>query len=470
MQMAGKVEKSTFLSEHKLPLKELIEKLKKHSDYVSILASDSGGIQYRMSGKSASMADSRWSDRGFVARLFKDGRVYEYSFNSLAGDIFQRILTFIENSPGLPAKSFSPPKEEQAAHEFLGEYELDPFTTAPKVVFGMLKGLFDEASAQSDKVFNAQSVFESVKVSKYFLSAKKELEQHYLWSQAYLVPMARRGEQVKVLFKAESGMCGLELLNNMKEGIPHLTGDLEALLQADPVAPGEYEVVCAPDITGVLAHEAFGHGVEMDMFVKKRALGAEHIGNQVASELVTMRDGAKSIHQVASFLFDDEGNFGKDTVIIEKGILTSGISDSLSAAVLNTEPTGNGRRQSYKNKTYSRMTNTVIDPGSSTVEEMISSIKHGYYLDYMNNGMEDPKNWGLQVVASMGKEIKDGKFTGKVVSPVIMTGFVPDILKNISMVGKDCGYAGSGMCGKGWKEWVKVSSGGPHVKTRLTLS
>jgi TldD protein len=83
--------------------------------------------------------------------------------------------------------------------------------------------------------------------------------------------------------------------------------------------------------------------------------------------------------------------------------------------------------------------------------------------------MEDPKNWGIQCMVSVAREIKDGKFTGKIFSPIILTGYVPDLLKSITMVSDTLDIMGSGYCGKGHKEWVKVSDGGPYIKATINL-
>lgn len=207
----------------------------------------------------------------------------------------------------------------------------------------------------------------------------------------------------------------------------------------------------------------------MDMFVKNRAKAPQYIDKPVASSLVNMHDGATSAKHVSSYLFDDEGVIGKDTTIIENGILKRGISDTLSALRLGTEPTGNGKRTSFERKAYTRMTNTFFTAGNDTVEDMISSIKKGYLLECPSSGMEDPKNWGIQCMISYGKEIIDGKLTGNIVSPVVLTGYVPDLLKSISMVSGDVEIEGTGACGKGYKEWVKVSSGGPYIKAKVRM-
>jgi TldD protein len=116
------------------------------------------------------------------------------------------------------------------------------------------------------------------------------------------------------------------------------------------------------------------------------------------------------------------------------------------------------------------MTNTFFDKGSDKLEDMIASIKHGYMLFQTNNGMEDPKNWQIQCTAEYGIEIVDGKLTENYVSPVVMSGSVPELLKSISMVSDEFKVIGSGGCGKGYKEWVRVADGGPHLKVRVKLA
>lgn len=84
--------------------------------------------------------------------------------------------------------------------------------------------------------------------------------------------------------------------------------------------------------------------------------------------------------------------------------------------------------------------------------------------------MEDPKNWGIQCVATKGREIIDGRLTGRIVSPVYLTGYVPDLLASITASSPDLKLSGAGYCGKGWKEWVKVSTGGSHIKAKGILN
>ena len=180
-------------------------------------------------------------------------------------------------------------------------------------------------------------------------------------------------------------------------------------------------------------------------------------------------DTALCAESVTGYAFDDEGTLAGDVTEIDHGILRAGICDALAAKRLGVKPTGNGKRENFAHKAYTRMTNTLFDSGTDTLEDMIASIEFGYLLEGSESGMEDPKHWGIQCIVGRGYEIRDGKLTGKVVSPIVMTGYVPDLLGNISMASPDRVVFGTGACGKGHKEWVKVADGGPYLKTKARL-
>ena len=112
----------------------------------------------------------------------------------------------------------------------------------------------------------------------------------------------------------------------------------------------------------------------------------------------------------------------------------------------------------------------LVARGKDKLEDMIASVRRGWLLDHLNSGMEDPKNWGIQCMISRGREIVDGKLSGKVVGPILLSGYVPDILQSISMVSDTkLETAGGGYCGKGYKEFVKTSIGGTYLKAKARL-
>jgi TldD protein len=115
------------------------------------------------------------------------------------------------------------------------------------------------------------------------------------------------------------------------------------------------------------------------------------------------------------------------------------------------------------------MSNTFIARGTSDPAEILASLVDGLYLEGFHSGIEDPQGWGIQFIANSAREMKGGKFTGRLFSPATVTGYVPEILSNITMVGNDF-HLEPGMCGKGYKEMVPVASGGPHIRTRARVS
>lgn len=471
-----KLKESEYLNRVKPVLKKLLDKLLEEFKYASILATDCSGKGYTISKSDTSVSNNPFSERGCVVRVYNGKNYSEYAFNNIEEENINEIVAEVKKCSSASAKTsdnmeYKILNEEKIQCNKKYEVEKDPRQLGDEAIISRLTELKDYAFNSGKKeIIDFRTRYNYLNVRKMFLSPNKEIEQNFMWSEGYFICVAANEEENKMLFKTFSGLKGAELLDEMTtEGCDEIIDKTILLLSSEKITPGEYDVICAPDITGLIAHEAFGHGVEMDMFVKDRAKSKDYIGKQVASPIVTMRDGSCAIDQCGSYLFDDEGVIGKDTTIIKDGILKSGINDELTALALNNEFTGNGRRESFDRKAYTRMTNTFIEKGNAKLDEMIASIDYGFLIDDSQSGMEDPKNWGIQCVASIGKEIKNGKLTGKVFSPVIMTGYVPDLLNSISMISDEFESFGSGYCGKGYKEFVKVSCGGPYIKCRVRL-
>lgn len=472
------VKMSNYLSKEKDRLKTIVNELSKSFEYVSILGVDTKGKRYNVQRTGYDLGDSHWTERGFVLRVYNGTNYSEYSFNQIGEDLSAfidqtkaalRTSTQALQAAGLPANSYPVLEEDPLVESFYSEVAIHPSEVSSKDKVARLTQIMNKGLGLSDYLIDFRANYEEVNVSKVFISTQKSLEQSYIWSQASAVAIVRRDNDSKFYYDGVAGLYGVELLDQLEELTEEVVDVAVKLLDAERLTPGEYDIICAPDVSGLIAHEAFGHGVEMDMFVKNRAKAVEYLSKPVGSGHVTMHDGAKSAYNVSSYLFDDEGTLGSDTKVIDQGILKTGISDVLSALKLGTAPTGNGKRESFERKAYARMTSTLFKGGQDTLKDMIGAIDHGYLLEGVMSGMEDPKNWGIQCMLIQGKEIKDGKLTGKIVSPVIMTGYVPDVLHAVDMVSEEVKVYGTGTCGKGHKEWVKTADGGPFIKTRGRL-
>lgn len=468
------VKQSEYIKENKPLFKRLVDELLKDYEYVSLLAQDSYCKNYSVSkaGKNIGESDT-FTALGYVVKVYDDGCYAEYSDNIISEEEIKRICAKMKEElvvlgKGIKKSSYTIPDDEPCVFSKSTEYAIDPDELGDEAIIERLTKLYEEGMSKDERLINFAANVQYSKYSKLFLSKNRDMEQNVIWATGSVSAMIPKGEEVKVSYTPSSVLGGMEIIDRLETFVDSTVGDAKLLAESERIVPGEYECICDPAVTGMIVHEAFGHGVEMDMFVKDRALAKSFIGEYVASPLITMHDG-NAVNDTATYFFDDEGTLAGDTVIIDKGILVTGMSDLQSAMALGTKPTGNGKRESYERKAYTRMTNTYFEPGNDELEDMIASVKDGVYLSIPYNGMEDPKNWGIQCMVLMGKEIKDGKFTGKIFSPLVLTGYVPDLLKSISMVSKQFETCGSGACGKGYKEWVKVSDGGPYIKARVRL-
>ena len=470
-----KVQPSAFILEKRPLLLKLRDALCAQFDYASILAEDTVGRSYRASRHSVSVGEGE-NMRGFVVKALDGGHYAEYSFGGLEESSIPDVVAAVREllasdvrPEGLGANAYAPPAEEPTVFSDATEYEIDPAGLDDGDVLDRLTALRDKGLAMDEAVLDFVAQMSWNRYTKLFLSRQKDMTQSVMYVTGALAAAAMKDQQVKQSYVPCSGLGGMELMAKMEDNAAPCVRTVLELLDSEPMIPGEYECICSPETTGMIVHEAFGHGVEMDMFVKDRAQAPQFIGKYVASPLVTMHDGACSAPQTATYFFDDEGTLAHDTIIIDKGVLKTGISDLQSALTLGTEPTGNGRRESFARKAYTRMTNTWFEPGADKLEDMIASVKYGMFLECPSSGMEDPKNWGIQCMVNIAREIKDGRLTGRIFSPVVLTGYVPDLLKSITAMSDGAELSGTGFCGKGHKEWVKVSDGGPCIKARIRL-
>ncbi|MGD2295399.1 MAG: TldD/PmbA family protein [Candidatus Aminicenantes bacterium] len=224
-----------------------------------------------------------------------------------------------------------------------------------------------------------------------------------------------------------------------------------ALVLFDAVQPpaGEMPVALGPGLTGVLLHEAIGHGMEADFNRKKISTYATMIGKKVAEPFVTIVDDGTIPNLTGSINFDDEGTPSQKTVLVEKGILKGYLHDKISAKFYSVKPTGNGRRESYQHYVVPRMRNTYMEAGPATPEEVIKGAKNGIYVEDVANGQVKIGEGDFAFYVSQGRLIENGKLTAPIKDINIM-GNGPKMLADISIMGNDLEFftGGSGACGK----------------------
>lgn len=237
------------------------------------------------------------------------------------------------------------------------------------------------------------------------------------------------------------------------------------MLESSPAPMGEMPVVLGSG-GGVLFHEAVGHGLEADAVKRQTSMFAGKVGQVVGSDKVTVVDDATIPNLRGSFNFDGEGTPAQKKILIDKGVLVGYMNDLITAKYFNVKPTGNGRRESYRNYPLVRMTNTCLAAGMSDPQEIIESTKKGIYAKDLGGGEVDTASGDFTFGVREAYTIENGKIGAPVLGATLI-GTGVEIMKRIDLVGNDISYW-PGTCGKG--QWAPVTSGAPTLRiSRITI-
>ncbi len=240
-------------------------------------------------------------------------------------------------------------------------------------------------------------------------------------------------------------------------------------LDARPAPAGPQVVVLGPAESGVLLHEAVGHGLEADANRKKLSNYSDLVGQKVAAEQCTIVDSGLFPAMRGSINIDDEGSLPTETVLIENGVLRGYLHDRISATCMKAQPTGNGRRQSYAHPPIPRMTNTFLRPGKYDPREIIESVKFGVFAKRFSGGQVDTTKGDFTFGVIEAYLIEDGKITAPL-KDVTLIGNGPEVMRNLVLTGNDLQMTrGTWTCGKDGQS-VPVGQGIPTVKvTNITV-
>ncbi|MGA4599232.1 metalloprotease TldD [Ectopseudomonas hydrolytica] len=234
-------------------------------------------------------------------------------------------------------------------------------------------------------------------------------------------------------------------------------------LEAIPAPAGTLPVVMGAGWSGVLLHEAVGHGLEGDFNRKGSSAYSGQVGQKVASSLCTIVDDGTLAGRRGSLSVDDEGTPTQCTTLIENGVLKGYMQDKLNARLMGVAATGNGRRESYAHLPMPRMTNTYMLAGESDPEEIIRSVKKGIYCANLGGGQVDITSGKFVFSTSEAYLIEDGRITAPVKGATLI-GNGPEAMSRVSMVGNDLALdSGVGTCGKDGQS-VPVGVGQPTLK------
>ena len=367
----------------------------------------------------------------------------------------------------------------------------DPTQTSPAQRIAALQALLgrvkEQASAlgwSADEVTFIQAREGFALEEALFVDREAQLSQTLYRLSLTLITLAG----AERTFSRVGGLGGLEALEISDEEIRDQLKNLRAMKTAERLKPGKHRVIFGPVISGILAHEAFGHSQEADTCARGRSkawdlhLSGEKVGNDLATIVNhpgLFENGETQIAAWGSTFFDEEGWLSSEQVLLDRGKLLQPMTNLTSALRLGIPRSANGKRESWSHGVYTRQTNTYFSAGDHTLEELLKRLNNGYLATQPAGGMEDPKAMGIQVGISYLQEVRDGKLTGKVFKgpsggDIQMTGYTPEVLNSIEAKSKIEVHSKEkdrarfpqndvGGCGKYHKESVYAACGGPYL-------
>ncbi|VGO14707.1 Metalloprotease TldD [Pontiella desulfatans] len=461
-------------------------------------------------------------DRGIVLRILAGRRNFEYATNNFdeaallaaaetlkaeALDYFQTLEKPPVYTPPSwsdePLEAFAEPIREQiliggelpqagTPVHFGSAYDPSLSESMSKAETAARSKAIKEAIMKEggDKLASAGCMIRRKVKTRLFADRTRMMSQSLFSSLYYLYAITPSGKTVRDII---GGMAGAEAGATIHEElIAQLVETANKVEHAERIQPGRYRIITGPDVTGVIAHEAFGHTQEGDTCRLGRscAPGLKRSGTLVGNEHASIINNAgvfamgKIPYGVnGTHFFDDEGFIARPQVILDEGKLSSPMNDLMSSLVgdINgpSPRQSNGKRESWKRPLMPRQTNTYFTAGDKTLDELAELCGNGFIAEHAHGGMEDPKGMGLTAGTEYLEEVKGGKRTGKLfLGPqgghIELSDPVPRLLGSIlakSVISEEdpMNETGSepinkwGGCGKYHKESVEAGCGGPWI-------
>ncbi len=298
----------------------------------------------------------------------------------------------------------------------------------------------------------------------YYNSEGSKIFQELKYVSLYASCFSKKNDKLQVAFERKGGIGGFEL-------VKHFDIDLVCerairLLDAKKPKAGKYKVILDPKLAGVFIHEALGHAVEADHVLRGESILKDKLGLKIGSELLNVYDDATLRNAYGFYFYDDEGVKAKRKILVKNGILKSFLTSRETSKRLNLNLTGNARAQNFSYLPIVRMSNTFIERGDHSFEEMLEDIDFGYYLIGSKGGEVDTTRGVFQFSAEEGYVIERGEIKYPI-RDISMSGEIVNVLKTIDAVGKDLDFH-IGHCGKE-SQLVPVSDGSPHIRCIVTV-
>lgn len=339
-----------------------------------------------------------------------------------------------------------------------------PITEKHKILSEM-----DCAIHKIDGIHTVTTAYSDSTISTHFISSEgANIEMEITRTIAQVNLVARDGAKVIGYRGRIGGTGGFELFDKqdpVEKGI-NVGESAIQVLNAKRSPSGRLPVIADHDLTGVFVHEALGHAVEGDLVTSGDSILEGQIGKKIAAENVSIFDDSTVLNAFGSFPYDDEGVRGGKKDLIKNGVLVGYILNRETAHKLGMECNGGARAESYASRPLVRMSNTYIDKGDFSFDEMLKDIKYGIYAKGTRGGQVDTAKGSFQFSAQEAFLIENGEITDPL-RDVSLSGSTLETLNNIDAIGSDFVLGDPGFCGKG--QMVPVGDGGPHIRIKEAI-
>jgi predicted Zn-dependent protease len=443
-----------------------------NADFVEVRLEDSYRTEVSYSGKDLKKAQETRDFGGYVRTLI-NGSWGFVSFNS--PDNLKEYIGLAE-SKAKAAGQGDIKLAPVAVVEDMVEVVADPESDPRKIPLGQKIALFGDLSSKimnfSDKIISSGVGYREE--NRHITLATSEgtyIDMEGVWGGGGLSAIAREGNVVQSVHSGFGTRNNWREIEKAEDSIESICSNVLELVRADPVDGGRYTVILDPRLSGVFIHEAFGHLSEADnVSDNPKLLSQMQLGTRFAQDHFSVLDGGSLQDERGSLPYDDEGVPTSMNYLIKDGLLSARLHSRETAASMNEKPTGNARTIGYRFSPICRMTNTFIDAGPHSFEEMLDGVSDGLYV--VGGGSGNTSKGLFTFSAEKARVIKNGVL-GPWVRDLVLSGNVFQTLKDIDKVGNDLYRSKSGGCGKSVGARMQyplcVSMGSPHIRIQNVL-
>jgi TldD protein len=388
------------------------------------------------------------------------------SFNDLEG-LREKVATAVRNARLVGEKDISLAAVEPVVDSVLPVVAKDPLA----VPIRDKKSLLDqyvEAIWKVSGVTTSSIRYGDGRRDRIFASSEGAyVQQGQVDVSMYLSAAARDGGEVQQSSLSLGSNGDYSFVETLHEDAETVARRAVDLVKAPQVKGGEYTVVLDPVLAGVFIHEAFGHLSEADHVYENQQLRDIMVmGRRFGGPHINVVDGAAVPGLRGSYRYDSEGVPSTKTYLLREGHLVGRLHSRETAAAMGEAPTGNARAISSQFPPIVRMTNTYIEPGDTTFQDMISDIKDGLYVRSWYGGMTTMEQFTFSAGESFA--IRNGRVE-ELMRPVLLSGNLFTTLENLDSIGDDLDMNQGGGCGKSGQSPLPVSNGSPHIRIQKCL-